>query len=572
MPDTESPSPLTLERDAAPSVGSGGFFALCMRHPRKILLALCLLLYVPGMFVLPPLDRDEARFVQSSKQMADSGDYINIWFQDEPRHKKPVGIYWLQSASAKLFGERQIASYRLVSLLAAIGSVLSLFYWLRRFTRQSEQGAGGERIAFIASVLLATCLGLTLEAHQAKTDAALLLCIITMQGALLTIWASSEKQRLVAYVYWAALGAALLIKGPVALLVGGLTMLTLIATDKSLGIVWKMRPVSGAVLAAMIVAPWLYAIQTETGGAFLSGGYAADVLPKLLGGVESHGAPPGYYLLLLPAFFWPAIAFLIPAIPSIWRARSEPLVMFALAWLIPSWIVMELIPTKLPHYVLPTYPALAILAAYGLTKGVFSKGLSRVGQGVWLLIGLVLCAALLYFPLHLEIEIPWHAYWVSALGLALLLAAFKRLRYAVAFQLLMFGYIFQVFLPSMNPMWISRQLQQAVTEYEGYPIAMSGYHEPSAVFLLGTQTKLTSVQGVADQLNDHGGIGIVANVDAFSEAMGEGFERLSAIGEVSGLNYAKGKAITLTLYERKQPEPSAEEDQGEAEAEGKSND
>ena len=289
--------------------------AFVTARPALTLLALCLALYLPGMFVLPPLDRDEARFVQSSKQMVQSGDYVNIWFQDEPRHKKPVGIYWLQSASASVFGEEWIGSYRIVSLLAAIGSVLSLFYWVRKY--------GDATGAFWAAALFASCLGFTIEAHQAKTDATLIFCIITMQGVLLNVWSRAEKQRFLPYVYWAALGVAVLVKGPVALLVGGLTVLTLLVLDRSLSLVWRMRPFSGALLSALIVAPWLYAIQAETGGEFLAGGYAEDVLPKLLSGVESHGAPFGYYLALLPAFFWPAFALLLPAIPAIWRKRSS---------------------------------------------------------------------------------------------------------------------------------------------------------------------------------------------------------------------------------------------------------
>ena len=66
--------------------------------------------------------------------MLERGDYINISFQDQPRHKKPIGIYWLQSLSAYLFGKDNIASYRLVSVLGALGAVLALFVWLKHLT------------------------------------------------------------------------------------------------------------------------------------------------------------------------------------------------------------------------------------------------------------------------------------------------------------------------------------------------------------------------------------------------------------------------------------------------------
>src|SRR6202020_3415011 len=72
-------------------------------HARAIaFLTLCgLLLFLPGFFNIPPIDRDEARFAQAAKQMVESGDFVDIRFQDEVRYKKPVGIYWMQAAAVE---------------------------------------------------------------------------------------------------------------------------------------------------------------------------------------------------------------------------------------------------------------------------------------------------------------------------------------------------------------------------------------------------------------------------------------------------------------------------------------
>ncbi len=88
-----------------------------------------------------------------------------------------------------------------------------------------------------------------------------------------------------------------------------------------------------------------------------------DLLGKVASGQESHGAPPGYYFLLFWLTFWPGAALAALATPAVFAARREPAVKFLLAWLVPSWIVFELVVTKLPHYVLPLYPAIAILIA-----------------------------------------------------------------------------------------------------------------------------------------------------------------------------------------------------------------
>ena len=102
-------------------------------HARSIaFLLLCGLLYfLPGFVNIPPIDRDETRFAQATKQMVETGDFVDIRFQDDVRYKKPVGIYWLQSAvvqSASKLGlpraQVRIWLYRVPSLIGAIGAVV----------------------------------------------------------------------------------------------------------------------------------------------------------------------------------------------------------------------------------------------------------------------------------------------------------------------------------------------------------------------------------------------------------------------------------------------------------------
>ena len=102
-----------------------------------LLAVLCLLLWLPGILSLPALDRDESRFAQSSRQMLDSGNFVDIRFGQVPRYKKPVGIYWLQAAATAIAGHIQniegdhthIWTYRLPSLLGGIAAVWLTFWW-----------------------------------------------------------------------------------------------------------------------------------------------------------------------------------------------------------------------------------------------------------------------------------------------------------------------------------------------------------------------------------------------------------------------------------------------------------
>src|SRR5207237_950704 len=114
------------------------------------------------------------------------------------------------------------------------------------------------------------------------------------------------------------------------------------------------------------------AIFWRAGDTFFADSIGGDMLSKL-GAQESHGAPPGLYLLLFWVTFWPGAPLAGMAAPAVWRARRQPGAQYLLAWLIPSWIVFELVLTKLPHYVLPLYPAIPILPVGALERRALSR-------------------------------------------------------------------------------------------------------------------------------------------------------------------------------------------------------
>ena len=122
----------------------------------------------------------------------------------------------------------------------------------------------------------------------------------------------------------------------------------------------------------MLVLPWFVAIVAKSGDSFFAQSIGEDMLAKVTSGQEAHGAPPGFYFLLFWVTFWPGSVLAGLAAPMVWKARREPGARFLLAWLIPSWLVFEAVMTKLPHYVLPLYPAIAILIA-----GILERGRSR---------------------------------------------------------------------------------------------------------------------------------------------------------------------------------------------------
>src|ERR1700722_8335404 len=189
-------------------------------RPYVLLAALCLLLYLPGTAASPPLDRDEARFAQATRQMLETGDFLRIRFQSEARNQKPAGIYWLQAASVSALSSPEstaIWPYRLPSLVGASLAVL-LTFGLGRALLRTLPGDPSQ-MGLLAAVFLAVALGVMAEAHIAKTDAALLAAVVAGQGALGLAYtrrrAGASVGIGVAVLFWVAEIAAIFLKGPV---------------------------------------------------------------------------------------------------------------------------------------------------------------------------------------------------------------------------------------------------------------------------------------------------------------------------------------------------------------------
>jgi 4-amino-4-deoxy-L-arabinose transferase-like glycosyltransferase len=532
-----------------------------------MLCLLCLILYLPGLAAIPPLDRDEARFAQATRQMLETGDFVRIRFQDEARNKKPIAIYWLQAAAVAAFSSPDSAAiwpYRLPSALAATAAVLLTFgFGARLFDARPA--------AFIAAVLTASALGVVVEAHLAKTDAALLAALVAGQGALGLVYIMTRTGRRVGWplslLFWLAEAIAILLKGPPGPLLALLTAGCLSIADRDITWAKRLRPLAGVLVMAAMVAPWLIAVQNATAGHFISDSLAHDLLPKLIGAQESHGAPPGYHLAVAIASFWPGSLFIVPGLIWGWRQRRAADGRFLLAWLVPAWIFFELVPTKLPHYVLPLYPALALLAGGALAEG-FAKHLAGPARFVdhavgalWGAVTIALGAALLILPL-------WFGGTVSPavivavpvmLGLALLLL-FRDPRPLGAAGLV--AAISAAFvLPAafavaahLDYLWPSRSAAAALVRHPpgpGEAVLSVGYSEPSLVFLLGTATRLVTADPGDAQLagagmalvNEHNGA-------EFLRSLARRGLTARALDHVEGLDYsAPAGKLVLILYQ-----------------------
>jgi len=562
-------APASLTKDI------GALFALATAsHARAIavLVLLSLISFLPGFFNIPPVDRDEARFAQATKQMIERGDYIDIRFQDEVRYKKPVGIYWLQAGAvraAEAVGIRDARTsiwlYRVPSLLGAMGAVL-LTYWaaLAFVTR---------RAAFLAGLMMATCVLLNIEARLAKTDAVLLMCCVAAMGVMARAYLTQSTGRDIpwshALVLWTALAAGILLKGPLILMIVGLAALALAVADRSAAWLMRLRPLVGVLWILLLVLPWFVAIMGRAGDSFLQESVGQDLFAKIFKGQETHGAPPGYYVLLFWLTFWPAAPLAAVAAPAVWRHRREPTMAFLLAWVVPCWLVFELVVTKLPHYVLPLYPAVAILIAREIERRELSENphLTRFTV-MWPIFMAVIPAAAVWLVLYMRSQFAWLAWPFGAVGLILGFYAWRLydvegaersfLRAAIGALCMIFA-VLGVAIPLLRPVFPSAALAEIVrgVDCRNPVIAAAGFHEPSLVFLIGTRTRLVDGSSAAEFLR--GGDCRFAIIESRQErAFAQRAEQIGLRYRLGrrldgGFNINGGRQVSFAIYRAEPP-------------------
>ena len=546
-----------------------GLLAAAARRPKLALTLLCLVVWLPGFFTLPPLDRDESRFAQASKQMVETGNYLDIRLGAEPRYQKPVGIYWLQAASTALFGHppyTQIWTYRLPSLLGALIAVFLAYWCLRGFT--------GPPAALLGAAFLALTVSLAAEAKIAKTDAVLLASIMGAQSVLMRLYlAARDPSRTppdwkIVMAGWAAVGVGVLIKGPVILAVSGLTAVGVSLWDREWRWLQRTRPLSGMAIALLIVLPWAIAIGLATHGQFFQQSLGNDFASKVVHGQESHGAPPGYYLLLSTFTLWPTTLFALPAIAFGVLRRKKPVFRYLLVWLGTAWLMFELVPTKLPHYVLPAYPAVAMLAALWVvssredTESRWTKFWRVVACTQFCIGALALAVAPIVLPQVFGSGMPWLLIPFAAIGagIAASAAGFEgfRMPFRAAGAAALAAVVFYPLLlwgaaPRLQQIWLSPRAaaRVAVNQRPGDPpVVLSGYTEPSLVFLLGTKTRIEGREQAGRVAGAQGGLALVDDRarDAFLAGVQQVGASARAVDEVDGFNYSRGRRERIHFY------------------------
>lgn len=491
--------------------------------------------------------------------------------------KKPIGIYWLQSASAALFGSEDISSYRLPSLVGYIVSLVLCYLFVRNLwpdSRHLQQ--------LVSSSLLASCFIILAEAHIAKTDSLLLSLIMTQQFSL---WLFYKNRHLDKHLnkhllnnrsgrvwFWVSMAFAILVKGPIAPFLALTTLLGLVIIERELRWIRELRFVSGLLIIGIICLPWFLAVSIATDGSFLAQAVTKDLLPKLASGQESHGAPPGTYVLTILLLMFPVSIFLgsfSRTNAQFWRSDATK---FCFVWFVGYWFVIELIPTKLPHYILPILPALIMLIGRAVFLPVSLLKWRRITEVIIFVIsalsGVLLLSAGLWGAAKLGAENGGFAFAFVLFALLLIFGIFafgfkwirddstqiiKRGQVVLVASILGIAFncvLFSGIIGNLKSIHIASLIEQELEALaiDANIIALAGYHEPSAVFTLGEEILLLSANEAALLLAEAPEATIIVesrHLKQFQTAALKLDIPNHQLSKVDGFNISKGQFVEL---------------------------
>lgn len=333
-----------------------------------------------------------------------SGDWITPHFNFQPRFDKPVLFYWLIVLAYKWFGIGEYAA-RFWSAAFATGLTLSIYLFGRRQL--------GQRVAIIAALAFATNAGTVVLARAAVTDMTLAFCMTWTLFCFFDVRLAADTTRArFPFAGYIALACAVLAKGPIGLVLPGLIIgLFLAIRGNGLATLSRLRVLPGLVLFGIIALPWYVLVVRENGEAFVYGFLVQHHLNRYLGVISGHVGGLLYFVPVVVLGFFPWSGTLTNAFSRLWTLRGrlrgdltgrQELLLFLWLWCGVVILFFSLSRTKLPSYIFPAVPALALLAgiASDTVRDARREDQRWRGVGDWFIGGTtcVLAATLLFLP------------------------------------------------------------------------------------------------------------------------------------------------------------------------------
>ena len=362
-------------------------------------------------------DQDEGFYATTAAEMHARNDWIMPTFNGKLFAHKPPLMYWGMMLGYQAFGVSELGA-RFVSTLFGLGTIFLTFAIARKLFDTTT--------GLFAGLAIGSCIMFTMVARSATADAHLtFFTVLALHCWVCDYFAAPgvNRDQLLSAVRWqtwivtyAVMGLAVLTKGPIGFLFPTAVIGSFLLTEDKHHVsvqstvlqrfwlfvkpcnplafamtVWKMRPLTAAAVVLLVAAPWYLLVQWRTDGQFLREFIGVHHLGRMSGAMDNHSGPLVYYLVACLIGLYPWSAFAIPTAISWfsqWKLPTQSrAVRFVSCWVAVYLVIFSLASTKLPNYVLPAYPALAIII--GRYFALWTHDVNSVSRG-WLNAGWVL--------------------------------------------------------------------------------------------------------------------------------------------------------------------------------------
>lgn len=509
-----------------------------------LLAVLAAVLLTAGNARVTVYDRDEARFALAVREMRHHAEFVLPTNWGEPRYHKPILIYWAALAAGWLVGPGEFA-LRLPSALAGLATLLLTLAAARRWL--------GEAAGWRAAPILLTSLLFVLENKVCTADGLLLASTTLSFVAWGRLRAGEPRAPLWRFLFWVGVGfgllakvvnifflaaaavalawlesdwdarrnrwfLAILIAGAVLICVPGLGAIgpTVLAATALFFFVRSLRSPGGraawnrlgwwwgAPLALAMFAVWVVPALIRTQGEFFTEGVLRHLLGRSAEAFEGHWGTPLYYVPLTILMFLPWGGWLPAALGRAWTsARDDATTRFVLAWIIGPFAMLELTTSKLPHYMIVAFPALAMLTASALTARAEARApfgpqwLRRFEAGYLIFVAVALAGGAATVSIFAS---GWSGVPLAVVFVGLIAAVgvtvWRRLAHGhvdIAVQgvflgaFIAYGLAFAFLMPALEPLRIAPKLARLVEQHRraGEPLIIHKFHHASVGYYVG---------------------------------------------------------------------------------------
>lgn len=311
---------------------------------------------------LPLVGTDEARYLEIPREMLERGDLVTPTLNYVPYFEKPPLHYWFNALSTVLFGETAFAARFFGALWGVLGVLLAYHVGRKLFGRDK---------GLVSAIVLGTSLGVVVQGRINITDTTLTFFLCASLGSFLLASRPDEKRKLLYYgLFYLFAGLAVLAKGLIGIVLPGMIILAFLLFTRRWELLREMRLPLGIPLFLLVAAPWFVLVSLRNPD-FLSFFFIHEHFQRFLTKVHHRYEPPWFYFPVLILSMLPWSFFIPAALKRAWHARGETAAeprLFLLLWSGIIFVFFSFSQSKLIPYILPVYPALALLIGVYLVE------------------------------------------------------------------------------------------------------------------------------------------------------------------------------------------------------------